>query len=64
MEDPDSEKFCFLSTSFRYSKKTHIKDFLKIACDFWALPENKFDFFDDNGEKCEDIIFGGIRTVD
>ena len=65
MEDPDSDKFCFFSTSFRYSKKTTIKDFHKICCDHWGVgPSNKFIFYDDNGERCEDVMFGGIRTVD
>ena len=28
------------------------------------MPETQFTFFDDNGEKCEDVIFGGIRSVE
>lgn len=61
-------KYKFYSESFRISKSTDAKLFLRIICEYWGLDLKKFTFFDDNGEHIEmDTLVansGGNLSID
>jgi len=66
--NPDSAKYQFFEETFRISKHTEIRSFIRIITEYWGLePPGKFYLYDDNGEKINynfntdkmhDLIFG------
>ena len=65
--NPDSIKYQFHEETFRISKMTELKSFIRIITDYWGLdPPGKYFLYDDNGEvinfsftldKMDDPIF-------
>lgn len=65
-KNPFSIKYQFCVDTFRISKKTDIKSFLKAVCEHWGLSSSDFMFFDDNGDPIteEDTGKGGSLSIE
>jgi hypothetical protein len=72
--DPNSVMYQYYEETFKISKITDIRAFLRTCSEYWGLePISKYSFYDDNGEKINyswnddkmlDPTLGKIRTIE